>query len=158
MPSDGHYQSPRQWSAGAEGTIVWKPFRSFRLGLGLRYELAHGSAPSAIDDHLLSLPLLIGGAVPLSGRHELEILVGAVPMVGLVDPDNVGDGASRFLHVYGLGAELQASYWIPASATLDVSIGAVYNLSLFWYANGGSNGEGFGFRVVLPLRVGVRWS
>jgi hypothetical protein len=154
--ADGSFQGSTEFSGGLEGDVVLAPSPHFRIGLGLRYELAHGPASSfrgAIDDHFLYALLLLGGAIPLAGRHELEIQFGLGVLGGLAN-----DGPSSFVQVLGPTAEIALTYWIPATRALDVSVGAALSVSVFEVVNSDQFEGSEGGRLVLPLRVGARWS
>ncbi len=160
--SDGHFDGDPDYSGGLEGDILFAPGPHLRIGAGVRYELAHvpamfGSANGA--DHFLSVPLLIGAAIPLQRRHEVELLAGIGVGAGLVRGGETSDG-SVFLRAIGLAGELSVTYWTPVARAVDLSLGAAVTFAALGVENGG--GPYFQnssvLRGVLPLRIGARWS
>jgi hypothetical protein len=160
--SDGHFDGDPDYSGGLEGDILLAPGPHFRVGVGVRYELAHVPAMfgrAAGPDHFLSVPLLVGAAIPLQRRHELELLAGIGVGAGLVRGGDTSDG-SVFLRAVGLAGELSVTYWAPVTRTVDLSLGAAITFAALDVENGG--GPYFQHSSVLrgaiPLRIGARWS
>lgn len=160
--SDGHFDGDPDYSGGLEGDVLYASGPHLRVGVGLRYEAAHvppmfGSANGF--DHFLSVPFLIGAAIPLQRGNELELLAGIGVGAGLVRGGETAD-RSVFLRAIGLTTELSITYWTPVTRTVDLSIGAAVTAAVLDVQNGG--GLDFGNSAVLrgtiPLRIGARWS
>lgn len=160
--SDGHFNGDPDYSGGLEGDILFAPAPRLRIGVGLRYELAHvppmfGNANGA--DHFLSVPLLIAAAIPLQRRHELEILAGIGVGAGLVRGGETSDG-SVFLRAVGITTELSVTYWAPVTRAVDLSVGTGFTFAALGIENGVSPyfEHAAVFRALVPLRIGARWS
>lgn len=159
--SDGHFDGDPDYSGGLEADALFAPGQYLRVGVGVRYELAHvppmfGNANGA--DHFLSVPVLIGGAIPLAGRRELELLAGIGIGAGWVRGGATSDG-STFLNSIGLTTEVSITYWEPVTRAVDLSLGVAATFEALEIQNGGTYFEnGAVFRGVIPLRFGARWS
>lgn len=146
--SDG-YVPGTDYSAGFDGELLWRRGAHLRLGLGLRYELAYGNQrfyAQPITDHFLYLPFLIGVALPTAAGCELELQVGLGLAHGLIQTTTA---ANRSDYVEGTGPlfEFSVNYWMPITASLDLSIGAAGRAAVV-------AGD---LKSILPLRIGLRW-
>lgn len=160
--SDGHFDGDPDYSGGLEGDILFAAGLHLRFGVGLRYEAAHvppmfGSANGL--DHFLTVPFLVGAAIPLQRGHELEILAGLGVGAGLVRGGETSD-RSVFLRSIGITTELSLTYWAPIARTVDLSLGAAFTFAALDVDNGASPyfQHGTVFRALIPLRIGARWS
>jgi hypothetical protein len=159
LPSDGEFQSGPTASGGIDGRVLWSS-GSFRIGLGLRYELAYVPAAaqrSALADHFIYAPLLLGGAHRFSKGSELEALFGVGVAAGLIAGGTTSDRSS-YLRAIGAGVELSVTYWFPVHPGLDLSVGGALNVAVLEIQNAGTYYSSFAARAVLPLRIGARWS
>jgi hypothetical protein len=165
--SDGHFNGDTDYSGGIEGDVTWsKSSRGgsvrYRIGAGLRYEIAHVPArfgQGAGSDHLLYAPILLGLAIPLVGAHEIELLGGLGIAAGLIRGGVTSDG-SPFLKAIGPTFELALAYWAPITRTFDLSVGAALSVSALGIRNSDDVyfANGSVLRGLLPLRLGARWS
>lgn len=148
--------SDPDYTGGLEGDILFAPGPHLRLGVGLRYELAQVPAIysfASATDRFLTVPFLIGAAIPLRGRHEVELLGGIGLGAGWIRGTTI-DG-SPFLHTVGITTELAITYWMPITRALDLSLGAALTFAALHMENGE---DGTVLRGTIPLRIGARWS
>jgi hypothetical protein len=158
-PIEGFFDAAfdTDYSGGLEGEILFAPGPHLRLGVGLRYELGHVPAVNgraSSTDEFWSVPLLIGAAVPLRGRHEVELLSGIGIGIGSIRGGTTIDGVP-FMQTVGITTELSVTYWMPIARAVDLSLGAAVSLAALHIENGE---DGTLFHIVLPLRIGARWS
>jgi hypothetical protein len=90
-----------------------------------------GSAANKI----LSVPFLIGAAIPVRGRHEIELLAGIGISRGSIRGGSHVDG-SRFQQTTGIMTELSVTYWAPIARTVDLSLGAAVTFGALHIENG----------------------
>ena len=95
---------------------------------------AAGSRGSAIDE-FLSVTFLIGVAIPLQGRHEVELLAGIGIATGSILGGTTIDGAP-FMRTVGITTELSVTYWMPITRAVDLSLGAAGALAALHIENG----------------------
>ena len=159
LPSDGNFGAQPDSSGGADARVLWSS-GSFRIGFGLRYELAYvPAAPlrGALADHFIYVPFLLGGAHRFAGGGELETLAGVGVAAGLIAGAETSDRSS-YLRGLGPSAELSVTYWFPIHPGLELSVGGALNAALLELQNPGVYYSSSAARGVLPLRVGARWS
>jgi len=138
------------YGAGVESDLLWRRGSHLRLGLGLRYELAHGYQAythTSVTDHFLYLPVLLGVAARLAGDSELDFQVGLGLAGGRFRPEPALRAPAWRTEAGGM-AEISIDYWTPIARSLDLSIGIA--------ARGALLDQQY-LKRFLPLRVGLRW-
>lgn len=153
FPGQGVGGDP-DYGVGLEGDVLFAPGPHLRLGVAFRYELGLPAPDSRDPNKILSVPFLIGAAIPLQGRHELELLAGIGISVGSIRGGSHSNG-SAFLQTTGITTELSVTYWAPITRAVDLSLGAAVTFAALHIEN---DEDGTLLRLAIPLRIGARWS
>jgi hypothetical protein len=160
MTGDGSGDVGARYSGGVGGDLLWAPARYLRIGFGARYEMAYGGAvrpwPSTTN-HFFYLPFLIGGTIPLGSGGEIDILLGAGVMAGVLEGGMLTpDGSS--VDAWGPTIELGITYARPIARSADLTFGVAGRVAGLQSNELNGLGHPFYFlRGLIPLQVGVRW-